>query len=188
MKRKRTKSWEYLLQEENWETDWISREGGLEWHDNKWSQRQEEEEQDLLCSLMLRGNGKNKGWESSSGSQIKSEDDELLHSLDTQLDFLHCPSLLLLLLFFNSFCDKKKKKKSCENENSTRREWNVTRSYLSILMATRFRMEAVLSVTSNAIQKSQIVSLNSQSTLTCEGKEMRDSVWEDALIIMLDNQ
>lgn len=38
--------------------------------------------------------------------------------------------------------------------------------YLSILMATRFKMLAVLSVTSNAIQKSQIVSLSSQSTLT----------------------
>jgi hypothetical protein len=38
--------------------------------------------------------------------------------------------------------------------------------YLSILMATKFKMLAVLSVTSNAIQKSQIVSLNSQSTLT----------------------
>jgi hypothetical protein len=42
------------------------------------------------------------------------------------------------------------------------------RSYLSILMATRFSIEAVLSVTSNAIQKSQMVSLNSQSTLTCK--------------------
>lgn len=38
--------------------------------------------------------------------------------------------------------------------------------YLSILMATRFKMLAVLRVTSNAIQKSQIVSLSSQSTLT----------------------
>lgn len=38
--------------------------------------------------------------------------------------------------------------------------------YLSILMATKFKMLAVLSVTSNAIQKSQIVSLSSQSTLT----------------------
>ena len=33
-------------------------------------------------------------------------------------------------------------------------------------MATKFKMLAVLSVTSNAIQKSQIVSLSSQSTLT----------------------
>ena len=39
-------------------------------------------------------------------------------------------------------------------------------TYLSILMATRLRIEAVLRVTSNAIQKSQTVSLSSQSTFT----------------------
>lgn len=42
-------------------------------------------------------------------------------------------------------------------------QWSA---YLSMLMATRFKIDAVLSVTSNAIQKSQTISLNSQSTLT----------------------
>lgn len=41
------------------------------------------------------------------------------------------------------------------------------RIYLSILMATKFNIEAVLKVTSKAIQKSQIVSLNSHTPLTC---------------------
>lgn len=39
-------------------------------------------------------------------------------------------------------------------------------SYRSILMATRLRMDAVEHVISKAIQKSQSVSLKSQSTLT----------------------
>ena len=39
-------------------------------------------------------------------------------------------------------------------------------AYLSMLMATRFKMDAVLHITSTAIQKSHNVSLNSQSMFT----------------------
>lgn len=55
-----------------------------------------------------------------------------------------------------------------EREEDKMNGWRFF-SYLSMLMATKFNIDAVLKVTSKAIQKSQIVSLNSHVTLTFTG-------------------